>query len=428
MPAPNFSGPVTFTYRATDGTSLSNVATVTILVNPVNDPPVAVNDSYGAFTGIPLVVPAGTGILANDTDIDSSPLTVVAGSVTGPAHGTVTVNPDGSFTYTATPGYTGPDSFTYKATDGSAASNVATVSLNVTQNPTKVLTVTRSGAGSGVVTGTGINCGADCTETYANGQSVTLTPTPAAGSYFAGWSGACTGTGACSVNMTDNRSVNARFELLRTLTVLKAGLGSGTVTGVGIACGTDCTESYSTTSPTVTLTVVASPDSVFMGWSGACTGTGTCTVSMTESREVTAIFYPGSTTGRMTGGGNFPSSVGKVTHGFTLQCNVNDKKANKNLEVNWDGGNNFKLGDMTSVVCYDDPAIYQQQPQAGFDTMVGTATGTLNGKPATIEFKFQDAGEPGTSDTTAVVIRQNGAIVLNVGGVLNTGNHQAHKN
>ena len=68
-------------------------------------------------------------MLGNDTDVDGDTLTAVL--VSGPAHGTLTLNADGSFTYTPDANYNGSDSFTYKANDGSADSNVATVSLTV---------------------------------------------------------------------------------------------------------------------------------------------------------------------------------------------------------------------------------------------------------------------------------------------------------
>ncbi|MCU0272509.1 MAG: Ig-like domain-containing protein, partial [Acidimicrobiales bacterium] len=73
-------------------------------------PPAAANDAYAATVDVPLVVPAATGILDNDT---GTGLTVQ--SHTQPSHGTVTVNADGSFAYTPAPGYLGPDSFTYVA-------------------------------------------------------------------------------------------------------------------------------------------------------------------------------------------------------------------------------------------------------------------------------------------------------------------------
>ena len=79
--------------------------------------------------------------------------------------------------------------------------------------PTFALTVGKSGTGSGTVTSSpaGINCGSDCGESYAGGTSVTLTASPAAGSTFAGWSGACSGTGSCNVTLTAAQSVTATF-------------------------------------------------------------------------------------------------------------------------------------------------------------------------------------------------------------------------
>ena len=77
---------------------------------------------------------------------------------------------------------------------------------------TYTLTVSKSGTGSGTVTGTGISCGTDCSETVNSGTSVTLTASAAIGSTFSGWSGACTGTGSCTVSMTAAKSVTATFD------------------------------------------------------------------------------------------------------------------------------------------------------------------------------------------------------------------------
>jgi Ca2+-binding RTX toxin-like protein len=92
----------------------------------VNHPPVAMADTYTAHEDTPLTVIA-PGVLGNDTDPDGDPLTAVL--VTGPAHGTLALNGNGSFTYTPTAGYTGPDSFTYRSSDVTTTSNVATVSI-----------------------------------------------------------------------------------------------------------------------------------------------------------------------------------------------------------------------------------------------------------------------------------------------------------
>ncbi len=172
------------------------------------------------------------------------------------------------------------------------------------------LNVTRNGSGSGTVTSNpgGINCGSDCSESYASGTTVTLNQSAASGSTFAGWGGSCSGTGSCVVTMTAARSVTATFNASGggggttfALNVSRSGSGTGTVTSNpgGINCGSDCNENYSS-GTTVTLSQSAASGSTFAGWSGACTGTGSCTVSMTTGRSVTATF---NTSGGGGGGG-----------------------------------------------------------------------------------------------------------------------------
>jgi uncharacterized repeat protein (TIGR02543 family) len=109
---------------------------------------------------------------------------------------------------------------------------------------------------------------------------------------FAGWGGACTGTGTCSVSMTAARTVTASFDRASyTLTVSKNGTGSGHVGSSpgGIDCGPQCFAGY-WHGDLVTLTATPGPFDVFAGWIGACSGLGTCTVSMTSHQTVTATF------------------------------------------------------------------------------------------------------------------------------------------
>jgi VCBS repeat-containing protein len=134
-PAPNYNGVDGFTYKANDGSADSNVASVNITVTAVNDPPVANNDSYSTKTKTTRSV-AAPGVLANDGDVDSASLT--AKLVTGPSHGTLTLNSDGSFVYTPASSFKGVDTFTYAANDGQADSNVATVSITVDTSGQKV--------------------------------------------------------------------------------------------------------------------------------------------------------------------------------------------------------------------------------------------------------------------------------------------------
>src|SRR5439155_894991 len=113
LPSLNFNGTDSFIYKASDGQAQSGVATVTITVTPVNDAPVAANDdTYTTPEDTQLTVSA-PGVLANDTDADGDTLTAVL--VSGPSHGTLTLNADGSLVYMPALNFNGTDTFTYKA-------------------------------------------------------------------------------------------------------------------------------------------------------------------------------------------------------------------------------------------------------------------------------------------------------------------------
>jgi len=121
------------------GTSVS----ITVTAPPVNRPPNAVDDAYSVAEDNTLTVTA-PGVLGNDTDADGNSLSAVL--VTGASHGALTLSSDGSFTYTPSANYNGTDTFTYKAYDGIAYSNVATVTITVTPvNDPPALTVDNSG-------------------------------------------------------------------------------------------------------------------------------------------------------------------------------------------------------------------------------------------------------------------------------------------
>jgi hypothetical protein len=127
-----FTGDDTFTYTATDGTLSSAAATVTITVNAVagNAPPVAVNDAYNVIEDGILSIPAANGVLVNDTDVDGDPLTATL--VSGPANAAgFNFFATGAFFYQPNPNFNGEDTFTYMANDGTANSNVATVTITV---------------------------------------------------------------------------------------------------------------------------------------------------------------------------------------------------------------------------------------------------------------------------------------------------------
>jgi VCBS repeat-containing protein len=128
IPASNFNGTDSFTYRASDGTLTSSPTTVTITVNAINDAPTADDDFYSTAEDTALTVNA-PGVLDNDSDPDHDTLSAVL--VSGPSHGSLTLNANGSFTYRPEDNFNGSDSFTYRASDGSLTSDSAKVTLTV---------------------------------------------------------------------------------------------------------------------------------------------------------------------------------------------------------------------------------------------------------------------------------------------------------
>jgi hypothetical protein len=175
------------------------------------------------------------------------------------------------------------------------------------------VSVAISGNGSVTSSPSGIDCGSTCSSLFSNGTSVTLTAQPASASYeFSGWSGACSGTGTCTVS--SGASVTATFVLRlnvsipitsipritvpSTFSLTLATTGSGTVTSSpsGISCGSTCTASFSTGT---SVALQASPASGFAisSWSGGgCSGnSATCTVSTGGTITVTFSASPTAT-------------------------------------------------------------------------------------------------------------------------------------
>lgn len=156
VPNPNRHGTSNFTFRAWDKTSgdaggtydassnggqtafSSSSDTASVTVSPVNDPPVAEIDSYNTPKGIELSV-AAPGVLDNDTDPDSDRSSLTASLVSQPSNGSVVLNNNGSFVYTADNDFNGTDTFTYKVSDGTLDSNEATVIITVDPAHTLVI-------------------------------------------------------------------------------------------------------------------------------------------------------------------------------------------------------------------------------------------------------------------------------------------------
>lgn len=120
-----------FTYGMNDGTQPANIAKVHITIQPINDPPIARNDSVSVGRGQRIITldSGAKSLLANDSDPDSAVLTATLKG--GPTHGAVTINANGAFTYTHDGSAGDSDSFTYQATDALNASTVATVTVTI---------------------------------------------------------------------------------------------------------------------------------------------------------------------------------------------------------------------------------------------------------------------------------------------------------
>jgi uncharacterized repeat protein (TIGR02543 family) len=178
---------------------------------------------------------------------------------------------------------------------------------------THLLSVSVSGVGT--VQGGGISCPSTCTATQALNSTVTLTATPGEGYAFNGWGGDCSGSApTCTFTMSADKTVAATFVATTQLVVTVTGNGNVS-SGGAINCGNNGNICSARFSPTATVTLTATPatGATFLGWSGACGGTATtCTVSMSESRSVSATFSAGpplllsvsvAGSGAVTGGG-----------------------------------------------------------------------------------------------------------------------------
>ncbi len=133
-PAVNFFGTDSFTYEVTDASGTSEPATVTIEVQAVNDPPVGLPETYAVAEDASLAVDLpGEGVLDNDSDPENEGLSAIEGEDV--EHGSLTLNPNGTFSYTPDDDFFGTDSFSYRASDGSLQSGLTVVTLRVDPRP-----------------------------------------------------------------------------------------------------------------------------------------------------------------------------------------------------------------------------------------------------------------------------------------------------
>jgi Divergent InlB B-repeat domain len=363
--------PVTVFYRAGfENTSASDVTGSSATLN---------TNLFSYFKGGSLIVDFGAGNFGTST----SPTTVPDSGLNFPNVNAPLSGLNPNTTYQAR--------FRFVTASGSFTSPTQTFITSNAPVSNFVLNVTKAGNGSGSVASNpaGIQCGTTCSVSFVQGSSVTLTPSAASGSSFAGWSGACSGTGNCTISMNAAQNVTATFNTTaqsfgsltlevvglpagnsadlsisgpnglretrtigtgtgstysdvvtgaytvsapskiiagktynpnpasQTVTVnatgnatarvtytsvpagttayalslSKGGNGQGTVSSlpVGLNCGSTCTANFGA-GFSVVLTPTAASGSGFSGWSGACSGTGACALTMDAAKNVTANF------------------------------------------------------------------------------------------------------------------------------------------
>jgi YVTN family beta-propeller protein len=195
--------------------------------------------------------------------------------------------------------------FQFAGWSGACTGSSCSVTMDAAKSVTATFTVkqfvlTLTTVGSGTITANPSPVGG----TYGAGTVVALTAAPAAGSQFSGWSGACSGTGACNVTMDAAKSVTATFTTTPPppvqFTLTLSTVGDGTITpqpgpvapavnGASIALSAPVSGKYNA-GTVVSLTPMPAAGSRFNGWSGACTGSGTCSVTMNAAKSVTATF------------------------------------------------------------------------------------------------------------------------------------------
>jgi hypothetical protein len=258
------------------------------------------------------------------------------------------------------------------------------------------LVVTKDGTGSGTVSSTpaGIACGDTCTASFTDGTMVTLTAEPADDSEFTGWSGACSGDATtCDVTLAAAANVTATFtKKTYTVTLMKAGAGTGGIHGDDIDCTDSCTK---TVEHGTTLSLTATPTglSVFAGWGGACTNpTGTCNVTVTSDISITASFAlnnfsltvapAGNGTGSVTSNPSGISCGATCSHTFTANqmVTLTAAPATSSTFTGWSG--NGCTGTGTCTVTIDASktvtATFTLKTFALSVTKVGSGTVTSN--------------------------------------------------
>lgn len=297
--------------------------------------------------------------------------------VNGPTNGTLTPNFGTNFTYTPSPGFAGTDSFTYRGVRNDfqppLTGDARTIMITVA-GPTYFLSVNNNAGGffgnNSRVTGPGIDCGIDCSESYSAGTLVTLTPQAQAGYVFSGWSGDCSGTGACQLTMSGDRFVSANFTQAYMVTPGAGPNGSiSPVTPVLLPPG-------GTTSVTIT------PDPGYIASvGGTCFGSLVGNVFTTgqvfNDCSVAVLFIPVPVTFNVVleGAQENPLSLSPTVGSGTVQVNTTTKTITYNLSYG-------ALQGVPDAVYFQGPAVRRNVGPVKYTAGSGAGYGSFTYNPA----------------------------------------------
>lgn len=276
-----------------------------------------------------------------------------------------------------------------------SGTNTCSITMNqnhsVTANFTKVADniLTAKIAGSGSITGLKAACSSgSCSETYPKGSTITLTATPSTGYEFAGWTGDCEGKSACNVNMDKSRSVTANF-IKETEYVLIAKIeGQGNISGLKEVCNSASCSSIYTKGAQVTLTASAQNGYKFTGWSGSCSGTASCNITMDQAHTATATFtaIKYDLTTQITGEGSVTvNGTSCAQQSCTTQIDANTKVTLKALPktgyelTSWSGACSGQSDCLVSMdKNYSVTATFAKKPITYTLTIPAIVGGSLN--------------------------------------------------
>jgi hypothetical protein len=417
IPAPNYNGPASIEIITNDlgntgaGGPQSDTRTVNITVEAVNDAPVTNSEGYSTNENTTLNV-AAPGVLANDTDIDSPTLTAVLVSTT--SNGALTLNANGSFSYTPQAGFSGTDSFTYRANDGIANGNVTTVTINVNEGGalafssatynvnenggTASITITRTGGSAGTATVLFSTSNGTATASDYTPVSTTVTFTD--------------GDVSETVNITINDDLLNEGNETVNLTLSNAG-GTGQL---GSPAAATLTITDNDAQPSLSINDVA----VTEGNSGTVDATFTVTLSAASAQTVTVSYATANGTATAAGGdyqavasSTLTFNPGETAKAVTVKVNGDlFNEADEDFFVNLSGQTNSTIADASGrgVITNDDglPTLSINDvavTEGNSGTTSATFTVTLSAPsalPVTVSYSTADGTATSPGDYQAV--------------------------